>query len=84
MLEIFEKIADVQERLEKVAVLGAAAGAFARVGGAVFKNPLKTVGAAASGYELKQGFKKGTDLAKSTKDIVKTQSKMAPKINNTF
>lgn len=84
MLKLFDLVAKKREDIEKVALLGAAARMFSRVGKSAFKNPMKTVGAVGSGYELNQGFKKGTNLATATKDMAKVQSKMIPKTNQQF
>lgn len=66
-LDLFDLVAARHDQIQKAAFIGAVARTVGKaMGGAgkvIVKNPLKSVGVAGTGYELQQGFSKGTDLA---------------------
>lgn len=81
MLSIFDIVADRREQIEKSAMLGAVTRLATKVGKSAFKNPMKTLGVAGTGFEVQQGFSSGSRLASQTKNIAKVHSS-GPKIRN--
>ena len=81
MLELFDLVARRREEIEKAAALGAVAKALSGVGKTVVKNPLKTLGAAGGGFELHQGFSRGSDLASGAKNLAKSVAKFPSRRN---
>ena len=79
MMRLFDIAAKRREEIEKEAMLtqalrGAATWA-GRVGKTLVKNPVKTLGAGGTAFELHQAAGKGSDLMSGARNIYKSMAK---------